>query len=56
MPAFIPQRIYCERCNKFIDKYYFNYHCNTKKHLLGISKSLEPKLNKEFKQCVLIFN
>ncbi|MFT6497694.1 MAG: hypothetical protein ACJATM_001317 [Alphaproteobacteria bacterium] len=56
MPKKMLPRVYCTRCDKWIDKYYYGYHCNTKKHLLGLSKNLENQLRKDYKHCVLIFN
>ena len=45
-------RIYCNKCDKFVAK----YHCNTKKHILGLSKNLEHQLRKDYKKVTLIFN
>jgi len=49
-------RIYCNKCDKFVAKYYYSYHCNTKKHILGLSKNLESQLRKDYKKVTLIFN
>jgi len=56
MPKKMLPRVYCKRCDKWVDKYYYGYHCNTKKHLLGLSKNLENQLRRDYKKCVLIFN
>jgi hypothetical protein len=48
--------IFCDKCNRYIDKYYYGFHCQTKKHLLGISSERQLKLTKTYTQCTLIFN
>jgi hypothetical protein len=50
------RKVYCSKCNKYIDKYYFNIHTRTRKHLLGISAKKQNKLEIKFSKCVLIFD
>ena len=56
MPSKPHKTIFCKRCNRNIDKYYYAFHCKTKKHLLGISSEKEIQLKKKYTQCILIFD
>jgi hypothetical protein len=49
--------IFCELCNKKINKYYFKKHMNTKKHnYINLDKKKDLRLKKHNKIITLIFD